>query len=164
MVATATQSSMIEDGFALVENGDLWLVSKYEEKVSVNDWIEFLFRPSPPQNLAIIMRGISEGAAVMELYAAPDVSDTGPEFTVVNRNQIGSFTLSAKVYDQPVLGGGGPGTLLYSWSQGNRQGGGTQDTAVWGLDADTDYLVRLINTSGAKRDMTLHVDFLEGEI
>lgn len=156
----------IEDGLGLVESGELWVADKYEEKVVINSWVEFLFRPDGNLNLAILVRAMSEGSAVVEIYSAPDVLDTGPEFTVYNRNQapLSPLTLGAKIYDAPVLDVGGPGTRLHRFSQGDRNGGEVRDTTAWGLAKDVDYLVRAINTSGAKRDMTLHVDFLEGTI
>lgn len=104
------------------------------------------------------------GNARLEVFEAPSVSADGTPFTSANRNRQSGNISSLLFFADPTVTV--DGTLLVDkyvpGGTGNKAAGGSSESfAEWVLAPNTDYFVRLTNTSGAVQDFGIEIDWYE---
>ena len=107
----------------------------------------------------------NDGPVDITFYEAPTISVVGTLQTVRNKNRNYADTNNLSVYTGPTVTG--DGTLLYTTGVlASAQGSHFIDSAAidpdeWVLAANTDYLFKVVNTSGRVVTFLAHWQWLE---
>lgn len=102
-------------------------------------------------------------------YEGVTTSDDGTQLTTINRNRNSSDATGTTVFSAPTVTDLGteltdeliPGGESGGFFNNTEAGAASADTAVWILEPDTKYLLRLTNDSGGTQNVSITIDFYE---
>ena len=126
--------------------------------------IEVLLRAGADLTPHLVFEIAAAGEAELEMFEGPTVNAAGTPVTAYNMNRQATQIATMAVLHTPTLGGDGTRILHKALPGGThpRQSGSVaRDDTEWNLKRDTDYMIRLINRSGANSTLGIVAQWYE---
>lgn len=154
----------IDTVHARVHAGEMFQADWVEEGVVNDGPIEILIRVPAGGGAHMAFSGEAGGDARFYIFEGPTITENGEAIVPINRNRRSSNVTTVTAFHTPTLTNDGAqlsNILVAGGSGGNSAGGDNESFAEWILDADQDYLVRLVNISGTAQNLGLEIDFYQ---
>ncbi len=126
--------------------------------------IEILLQVGAALTPHFVFENAAAGEAELELFEGPTVNAAGTPVTAYNMDRQAIQTATMTVTHTPTLGGDGTRILhkaLPGGTHPRQSGSTTREGTEWNLKRDTDYLIRLINRSGANSTLGITLQWYE---
>lgn len=143
-----------------VSEGKLFFASKVWEDLADNGLATCLVKCHADYCVVVYFEFNSEGAAIIELFETPTITDDGTVITPRNMNRNFSDTLNTSTYHTPTISS--DETLLKQISIGSGKGGSGSGEAIhWHLKHGLNYYIKLKNVAGQAKTVSCAVKFFE---
>ena len=152
-----------------VHKGKFYTACNIFNSVANTSSAEVLIQVGSNKKLHFVKNCAAGGDAEVFLFEGTTFSAAGTSITAYNLNRSSSSTTDATITHTPTLTADGtqincgfiPGGGIFG--AGGSNGGPIRSGTEIVLDVNTDYLIRLTNTSGGAQDMSIEVGYYESD-
>lgn len=143
-----------------VSDGKLFHASKVWEDVADDGIAAYLITCPADLYVVTYFEFSSEGAAIVEIFETPTITDNGTVVTSRNMNRDCPDTVDTLIYHTPTIGA--DGTLLKQIIIGSgKEGSGAGEAVHWHLKKGLSYYVKIKNVAGQVKSLSASVKFFE---
>ena len=135
--------------------------------VADDDVVDVLLRTGASADHAIFEVSVG-GQSSVQMWEAPQVGDVGTAFGSLNMNRLMTRTAETLLYHSPTITATGAITMVNriipaGATAQTRVGGQSSKGVEWVLAPETDYLLRITNTSGGNIPISTVFEWYEGD-